>query len=535
MALQQNSQKPFEESVNTSVKKMALGTMASRLMGLIRILLIGYALGIGRVGDAYNLANTTPNILHDLVLGGILSATFIPIFTKKLSQLSKEQAWLEISSVITLAGIILVGATILFEILAPEIINIYTIGTKTDFPPATKALAVELLRFFLPQIMFYGFVAISGALLNCIGKFSPITNSPIYGNIVAILMLLEVTLVSKTSTAVPIAANNKLIFLLGIGTTASIAVQFISIVPSLIKSNIPLRFNFNFKSSAIREIIHLSSWSFGFVIINQIALFVILALTASSAKGSVTAYTFAFTFFQLPYWLFAVSIATAVTPKISRYFIGQQQSRTTNLVSGAIKSTIAIMLPISGFFLVISTPLITALFFHGAASSSGVALTAKTLGMFSLGLVGYSIFMLSVRMLLAMHMAKKVFFLYLLENVINVILAFLFINTMGVKGIALSITVAYTTAAIVAIAYLNIKLGDIHILSLVKTFFKSLIIAAVIGVAAAIGSSAFPNTTFLNNVFDTFFGLIAAVVVLGGVGTLFSPKSTNIDRSSNKL
>ncbi len=529
------SQKHHEESINSSVKKMALGTLLSRGLGLVRILLIGYALGIGRVADAFNLANTTPNILHDLVLGGILSATFVPVFTKKLTQLNKEEAYSQISSVITLAGLVLIGTTILFELLAPLIINLYTIGTKQDFPPSTKALAVELLRFFLPQIIFYGFVGISGALLNCIGKFSPITSSPIYGNIVAILMLLEVALVSKNSTGSAIAGNSRLIWVLGIGTTASIAVQFLSIVPSLVKSNIPLKFNFNFKTDAIKEIVRLSGWSFGFVVINQLALFIVLALTASSATGSVTAYTFAFTFFQLPYWLFAVSIATAVAPKLSSFFIQNKFPQAKLLAANSLRSTISVMLPISAFYLIVSNPLVSALFQHGAASQSGVQLTAETLKMFSLGLLGYSVFMLIVRMLLSMHMAKKVFYLYLIENILNVVLAFILVGTMGVKGIALSIVIAYSVTAIVAIGYLNYKLKGIDIYSIVKTLIKSLIITLVVAFASAVASSVLSNTSFYNNLTDAILGFIAAGMVLVAAGILFSGKSTKIDQNENKL
>jgi putative peptidoglycan lipid II flippase len=523
------------ESINSSVKKMAVGTLVSRILGLVRILVIGYALGIGHTDDAYNLANTTPNILHDLVLGGILSATFVPIFTKKLSTLSSKDAWEQISSVVTLAGIVLITATVLFEILAPVIISVYTIGTKTDFNPATKNLAIELLRFFLPQIMFYGFVGISGALLNCVGKFSPITNSPIYGNIVSILILLEVTLISKNSATFDLASNNKLLFLLGIGTTAGIAVQFLSIVPSLVKSHLPLRFNFNFRSEAIREILHMSAWSFGFVVVNQIALFVVLALTASAAVGSVTAYTFGFTFFQLPYWLFAVSIATAVAPKISHFYVLKNLERTKSLVLKSLNTTVGIMLPISAFYLVVATPMISTLFEHGATTSAGVILTADTLKMFSVGLLGYSLFMLTVRILLSMQQAKHVFFIYLFENILNIILAFIFINRLGVKGIALSIAIAYTTSAILGIGILIVKLNGINMTSFIKTLFKSLMVSFAVGVGSAVASLVYPNNSFYDNFADTLFGFLAAVAILFILGSLFSNKSNKFARTTNKL
>src|SRR5665213_1778228 len=98
-----------------------VGTIASRLTGVIRLAMVAYAIGGFRLGDAFNLANSTPYIVHDLVLGGVLGATFVPVFVNRLAASTRLEAVESISAVVSLAGVVLLIATGLFELLSPQI------------------------------------------------------------------------------------------------------------------------------------------------------------------------------------------------------------------------------------------------------------------------------------------------------------------------------------------------------------------------------------------------------------------------------
>ena len=116
-------------SLGAATTYVAVGTLISRVTGLLRILVAIYALGYSTLSDSFNLANNTPNIVHDLVLGGILTATFVPVFVTRLATRSQAEAVESISAVLTLAAGVLVVATLVLCLAAPLIIDLYTIGS----------------------------------------------------------------------------------------------------------------------------------------------------------------------------------------------------------------------------------------------------------------------------------------------------------------------------------------------------------------------------------------------------------------------
>ncbi len=160
------------------VLSMAGGTAASRLSGLLRVLVLAWVLGFTPLADAFNLANTIPNMLFDLVIGGVLSATFIPVVVERLALDGERRAWRSISTVVTAAVIVLVLASALAWVFAPLIIDGFTFlqhssnSTQVRALHAQRRVATEFLRWFVPQIFFYGVIGIATALLNVRRKFA---------------------------------------------------------------------------------------------------------------------------------------------------------------------------------------------------------------------------------------------------------------------------------------------------------------------------------------------------------------------------
>src|SRR5207249_1159272 len=141
------------QSLVRSTAVMSVGTTLSRLTGLLRVIATAAALGVtaSRLGDAYNTANTTPNILYDLVLGGILSAVVVPVFVEWLQLRGREEAWRSASVVMTGTFVVMLVVMVAGIVLAGPIIDLYTARAHGPGVAAERELATFFLRIFMPQ------------------------------------------------------------------------------------------------------------------------------------------------------------------------------------------------------------------------------------------------------------------------------------------------------------------------------------------------------------------------------------------------
>jgi putative peptidoglycan lipid II flippase len=447
---------------------MALGTAVSRLTGVGRILVLAYALGFHHLADAYNLANTSPNMLYDIVLGGVLSATFIPVFIDRLATRSNKEAWRAISAVVTLALAVLAVATIVFWLLAPLVIDAFTaFGHNSGISPATltseRAVATDLLRWFVPQVFFYGVISLVTALLNARHRFGAPTWVPVANNLVCIAVLLWFHHVAPDPSLHGTLLHGHQLELLGLGTTAGVALQALLLAPSFARAGLGrVRFHWEPGHEAVRTVLKLGLWTFGFVLANQIALYVVLALAVGAkGDGTVSSYTYAYAFMQMPYAVVAVSVMSAVTPDLSRYWALDDVAAFRRRFTGGLRAVLSIILPAAVGMLLLAKPAIALLLGHGVAKPGETADAGATLAILAAGLPGFCSFLFVVRALQAMQRTRVAFWLYLVENGINVVLALALVHSMSVRGLAVSVSVAYSIAAVLGVAVLRGWLGNL--------------------------------------------------------------------------
>ena len=451
---------------------MAAGTAVSRFTGLLRIIALAYVLGATHLADAYNLANTTPNMIYDVVLGGILAATFIPVFVDRLATRDEREAWRAISAITSVAVVVLVVMTIVFWALAPQVISAYTAFTHARGVSAVdltreKAVATTLLRWFVPQVALYGLISLMAAFLNTRRRFAAPMWVPIANNVLVIGVLLWFhalvpKLGSATATALAeVHAHSGDLMLLGLGTTAGVVVQALALLPALRGIGLGrLRWRWEPGHEAVRTVVRLGGWTFGFVVANQVALYVVLALAVGvKTTDPVSSYTYAYTFLQMPYAVVAVSIMSAVTPDLAERWATGDEDGFRRRLTGGLRATLAVVLPSALGMLILAHPAVALLLGHGRTSVAGTDTTGAALAMFSLGLPGFCAYLYVVRVLQAMQRTKTAFYLYLLENALNVIFAVALVGPLGVRGLALSVSIAYTAGALAGVAVLRRWLG----------------------------------------------------------------------------
>ncbi|MDA8286980.1 MAG: murein biosynthesis integral membrane protein MurJ [Actinomycetota bacterium] len=499
----------------------ALGTLLSRLTGLLRLTAVAAALGGLHVADAFNLANNTPNMVHDLVLDGVLSATFIPVIIERMAARTAREAEESTSAIFTLALTVLVGATIACILAAGPIVDLY--GGRA-IPPDERALAVDLLRLFAPQVLFYGLISVISAVLATRDRFVAVGVVPVLNNVVAIAVLIVFALTATHSvTPAGVVHNQGLLLLLGAGTTAGVAVQALALLPALRASGARLRLRWRPRDPAVRRILSLSGWTFGFVVANQVALFIVLALEvhlSNTVPGSVSAYTYAFQFFSFPFGVVAVSVINVASPDLARAWARNDLMGLGRRFGIATRRTLALVLPAAVGFLLLAQPIVSLLLRHHAETGASARLTASVLVMFALGLPGFCVFLLITRAFQAMQDTRTAFVLYVLENGANVLLAALLYHPLGVRGLALAYSGAYTLATMVGLVVLRERTGTIGGRALATSSARCLVLSVMMAFAVAVVSAVIGNRDAgLSGWFDLFCSVGAgAVVYLGGAG-----------------
>jgi len=449
---------------NTAV--MAAGTLLSRVTGFAKLVALAYALGFTRFTDTYNLANITPNIVYELILGGVLSATLIPLFVDQLTRSGgrgpddETEAWRAISAVVTMIGAVVAVLTLAFVVLAPWVIGLYTSGNDTGSADDQQRVATTLLRLFAPQVAFYAMVSVTTALLNVRRRFAAPMFAPVLNNLIVVGVLLALPhVVDDLSLAAMVDQPGALAFL-GLGTTAGVVAMALAQLPSLRRADVHLRPTWDPSHPAVKAVLRLSGWTFGFVATSQVALWVTLVL-ANGRRGDVAAYQAAQIFFLLPHGIFAVSVMTALQPDLAAaWSLGDIDALRQRIRLG-LRTTAAIIVPAAVGYLCLARPIVNVALQRGALSAASASTTGDILALLAIGLPAFSLYLLLMRVFQAMKDTRTVFWLYLVENGVNVVLALALYPSMGARGLALSYSLAYTLGTAVALAWLGHRLGGL--------------------------------------------------------------------------
>jgi putative peptidoglycan lipid II flippase len=462
---------------------MAAGTLLSRITGFGRVLALIWAFGIGSgLTDVYNIANTAPNILYDLVLGGVLSATLVPVFVDYLSRDDPDEGWRAVSAVVTAITVTLVALSALFWLATPAIIRFYEVLNKTAGADAERALGTSLLHMFVPQLFLLGGIAVTTALLNARRRFVATAFSPVLNNVVAIGAIIAARLLATSLTVPGFSHDQSALLILGLGTTAGYLSQFLVQVPPMRRAGIRLRPVWDLSHPAVRTVLRLSIWTFGSVVANQISFNLILVL-ADHRKGDVTVFTTAYQFFQLPYAIFAVSIASVITPDLSEEWARRNLDGFRRQMANGFRLTMAVLLPAAVGYVVLAQPFLALVFHHGSFSAGDSHRIGVVVALFAVGLPGFSAYLLLMRAYQAMQDTRSMFWLYLVENVATIVLAGALYPSMGVEGLALGWVGAYTIGSIAAFAHLRRRTGGLD---------GQAIVAGLVRVAAATVVMAVP-------------------------------------------
>ena len=467
---------------------MALGTIISRITGFIRGILIVAVLGTALLADTYNVANTMPNILYNLLVGGALTAIFIPQLVRSFDHEDGGDGFA--SRLITTISLILLVLVAIGVYFAPALVRLYAPEFFTPGFEAEREIAVAFTRYCLPQIFFLGLFTMLGQVANARGSFGPLMWAPIANNIVGIVLFGGFLLVSSDFTVDTITSTQ--IQVLGWGTTLSVVVQALVLLPVIKRLGIKLRPQWGV--AGLGKSFGLAGWTLLYVLISQLGYLVTVNVATSAAVRSAqegitrgvgyTPYTYAYYVMLLPYSIVTISIITAILPHISRLALAKDNNEVRAQLIRAIKLVGVITIPSAVAFLFFGSFITEVIFVGipvGDARYIGYVLSAL-----SFGLVAFSINLILIRGFNAFEDTRTQVISIFIINLISVGLSYLFLhllqNQWVTVGLGAAFSISYLVGLLITLSLLKKHTGPIKVRDFLGQHLR--LIGAAVGVMA---------------------------------------------------
>jgi len=498
---------------------IAAGTLTSRITGFLRTIVIAAALG-QFLGDPYNVANTIPNILYDLLLGGVLSSVVLPLLVQAAHD-DEDGGEAYAQRLLSVVVAVLTVAAVAGVLLAPQIVHLYGGKLTGD----DRELATTFARYFLPQVLFYGAGAVFTAILNTRGSLALPMWAPVLNNLVVIVSGALFLGITRSAPHAGQLTKGQ-ILVLAIGTTGGIVVQTIALLPGLRAVGFRPRLRTDWRASPLVAAGPFAAWMVGYVVTNQLGYLVIVNLATASgrARGNpgfgYSAYTYAYVLFSLPYAVVAVTVITALFPRMSRSATEHRRGDIANTLAGGLSLAGTMLVPATALLVALG-PLIGAVVFaHGNTDLSNARLTGATLAAFGIGLVPFSAFQLQLRAFLALRDSRTPALVNVAITAVNVLADVVLYVALPprqkVVGLALGFVLSYAVGTLWFARILRRRLGPANEHQVFRTHLR-LAIAAVVAAAPAYVAARLLTAGLGLDPESSFVAVVVATAIGGAV------------------
>ena len=477
------------DGLGRSARTMALGTLASRGTGFLRTAVIAAVLGVADVADAFNLANTAPNIVYELLLGGVLTSVVVPLLVRA-ARADGDAGEAYAQRLLTLVVLVLGGASVLLVVAAPAVVDLY----GGDLSPGARDLAVVFARFLLPQVLFYGAGAVMGAYLNTQGRFGPPMWAPVLNNVFVIATGVVFALMPGPDRPEPGTVTDAQVTVLGIGVTLGIVAQTVALVPALRATGFRFRPRLDLRGAGLGHAARLARWVFLYVLASQAAYLVVVRLATRAGEltegRGFSSYTYAFVLWQLPHAIVAVSVITALLPRMSRAAADGRTADLRDSLQRGLRLTVAVLVPAAVVFAVLGREIATVVFARVNISVDEARFIGVLLGVFAAGLVPFSTYQLQLRAFYALQDTRTPTLVNLGVNVtmvaVDLVLFAVLPDELKVVGLAAGHATSFAAGLLLCSVVLSRRIGGLHGAVVVRTAVRCLIAAALPALPAAL-------------------------------------------------
>lgn len=454
--------------------------LISRILGFVREMAIAKVFGRGYLTDIFYAAFAVPDLMYYLLVGGALSAAFIPVFTSYLAKDDEESGWLVASTFINVTVILLFAFTILGIIFAPLLAPLVAYGFEGEH----RELLIKLMRMMFPAVFFTALAGLEMGILNSYRIFT----APAFGPI-----LYNVCIIAGALVLGPRYGISGMAVGVVVGAIASFLLQ----LPFVLQRS-KYRPVINLRHPGILRMVTLMIPSLVGLSITQINLIVNQNLASGLSGGDITALRLANRLVMLPMGIFAMAVSTAIFPTLSTQAAREEMSEFKSTLSLGLRTVFLVTVPSAVGFIVLREPIVKLLFERGEFTHTDTLATAYALLFYSFGLVAQSGIQITTRVYYALQDTVTPVKIGLITVAMNILLNLILLKftNLGHGGLALANSIAVTVNMIVLFFILRRKINGADGRRIVLSLLKSAVVSAVMGVAVYI----------VNPIFQQMFG-----------------------------
>ncbi|MDD4052921.1 MAG: murein biosynthesis integral membrane protein MurJ [candidate division Zixibacteria bacterium] len=450
--------------------RVALGTLFSRILGLVREQVFAHLFGASMAADAFFAAFRIPNLLRDLFAEGALSSAFVPVFKQDIKERGKASAFELAQVCFTVLTIVLAVIIILGALLAPYLVKIIAFGFG-DIPGKAE-LTTRLTVIMFPFLLLVALAALAMSILNSFDRFGIPALAPALFNMGSIAAAYFICPYMEE----PIVGMALGVLLGGLG-------QFAIQIPSLHRIGFRFRFKPDFKHEGLRRVGRLMLPMVSGLAAGRVNIFVNTLLASLLAAGSVSYLTYSYRIMHLPLGMVAVALGTVALPKASEQAANNDRAGIAATFYRAIHLCFFLVFPVAAFFIACGVDIVGILFQHGKFGPEDTLNTYHALNWYSLGLIGFAGVRVTAPVYYALKDAVHPMRYSIISVAVNLVANFLFIPFFNFAGLAAATALGGLVNFAQLLHALPRLVTEINLGKVVNLFVRTVVAAAIIGLA----------------------------------------------------
>ncbi len=454
----------LQKTVMGGAMIIALFSILSRLLGLLRDRFLSSSFGAGQVLDAYYAAFRLPDLIFNTLVLGALSSAFIPVFIKYWHKDEKE-AWRITNGVMNVLFLIIFFLAAVLFLLSPFMVNYMVPG----FSQEAKNLTVSLTRIMLLSTLFFTLSNVAGSVLNSFRRFLAYSLAPIMYNLGIIFGILF--LVKKIGYIG-----------LGWGVALGALLHLLIQIPALMKAGYRWQPVLNFSHPAIKKISTLMLPRCFGLAISQFNFIVTTLIASGITIGAVAVYNLAFNLVNFPVSIFGISLAISIFPLLSQCFAEGDKKSFVEYFSRTVRRVLYLVIPATVLILSLRAQIVRLVLGAGVFTWRDTVLTAQTLGWFSFSLFAQSLIPVFARAFYATQDTKTPVKAAIISFIINIIACLILGNLIGIGGLALAFSLSSVINLILLYSYFDAKIVSLPSREIIVSALKICLLAVLMAV-----------------------------------------------------